>query len=119
VTLTLADLMDQTWPAKLTRQPHAIISTWALHDLGAQRAIADVYARCREVLPVGGMLVNGDFIKPDGIALDYEAGRFEVGTHLDYLRQAGFSDARSLGLFEHNTDAPTAAQNYACLMGVR
>jgi ubiquinone/menaquinone biosynthesis C-methylase UbiE len=32
VTLTKADLMDQSWPKRLTRTPGAIISTWALHD---------------------------------------------------------------------------------------
>ena len=35
VTLTKADLMDQSWPQNLTRTPGAIISTWALHDLGS------------------------------------------------------------------------------------
>jgi len=66
VTLTKADLMNQSWPKNLSRRPGAIISTWALHDLGGQQAVADVYARCYEILPVGGVLVNGDFIKPDG-----------------------------------------------------
>ena len=46
VKLTKADLMDQAWPHSLSRQPGAIVSTWALHDLGGQQAVADVYARC-------------------------------------------------------------------------
>src|SRR5581483_2662742 len=50
VTLTKADLMDQQWPKALSRQPGAIISTWALHDLGSQKAVADVYARAYEAL---------------------------------------------------------------------
>ena len=50
VTLTKADLMDQAWPNSLSAQPAAIISTWALHDLGSQQAVADVYARCYEIL---------------------------------------------------------------------
>jgi hypothetical protein len=37
-----------------------------------------VYARCFETLPKAGVLVNGDFIMPDGTAWDYEAGRFEI-----------------------------------------
>ena len=49
--LTKADLMDQAWPRSLSQQPCAIISTWALHDLGGQEAVANVYARCYEVLP--------------------------------------------------------------------
>ena len=86
VKLTKADLMDQAWPHSLSRQPGAIVSTWALHDLGGQQAVADVYARCHEVLPEGGVLMNGDFIKPDGTSWTYEPGRFEVGRHLELLR---------------------------------
>src|ERR1700735_1273616 len=72
VKLTKADLMDQGWPGALSRQPGAIISTWALHDLGSQAAVADVYGRCCETLPRGGILLNGDFIKPDGTTWAYE-----------------------------------------------
>lgn len=119
VTLTGADLTDQTWSGRLARQPGAIISTWALHDLGSQQAVADVYARCYETLPKGGVLINGDFIKPDGTAWDYEPGRFETGRHLEFLRQAGFADPKLLATYELNTDTPTAAQNYACLIAER
>jgi SAM-dependent methyltransferase len=119
VSLTRADLMDQGWPELLSRRPGAIISTWALHDLGGQQAVADVYARCYDVLPEGGLLLNGDFIKPDGTTWTYEPGRFEVGRHLDLLGQAGFSRSVCLGAFEPNLDTPTAAQNYACLMAVK
>jgi SAM-dependent methyltransferase len=117
--LTKADLMDQAWPRSLSQQPGAIISTWALHDLGGQEAVANVYARCYEVLPKGGILINGDFIKPDGTSWMYEPGRFEVDRHLDLLRLAGFQNPKSLALFEHNLDSPTAAQNYACLIATR
>lgn len=119
VTLTKADLMNQAWPGSLSRQPAAIISTWALHDLGSQQAVAEVYACCHEILPNGGVLINGDFVKPDGTTWEYEAGRFEVHQHLQLLRQAGFENPSSLALFEHNLDNPTAAQNYACLMAVK
>lgn len=119
VTLTKADLKDPTWPEKLSRQPDVIISTWALHDLGSQRAVADVYARCFETLPKGGMLVNGDFIKPDGTTWTFEPGRFEIDRHLELLRQAGFADPTSLAIFERNIDNPTAAQNYACVRATR
>jgi len=119
VTLTKADLMDQTWPATISRQPAAIISTWALHDLGSQQAVADVYARCYEILPQGGVLINGDFIKPDGTAWTYEPGRFETARHLDFMRQAGFEKPMLLASYETNVETPTAAQNYACLFAVR
>ncbi|MBX2854643.1 MAG: class I SAM-dependent methyltransferase [Rhodobacteraceae bacterium] len=116
VVFTNADLTDQSWPGKLSRQPDAVISTWAPHDLGGREPIADVYARCFETLPKGGVLVNGDFIKPDGASWEFEPGRFEIGIHLDFLRQAGFADPKSIVHLEPNTVDPTAAQNYACLV---
>ena len=116
VSFVNADLLDQNWPARLSRPPHAIVSTWALHDLGGRKPIADVYSRCREILSVGGVLVNGDFIKPAGTAWEYEEGRFEIDIHLDMLRQAGFADPRVIEQFEINTVNPTTAQNYACLV---
>ena len=119
VKLTKADLMDQAWPHSLARQPGAVVATWALHDLGGQQAVGDVYARCFEVLPEGGVLLNGDFIKPDGTSWTYEPGRFEVGRHLELLGQAGVKEPASLAMFEHNLDHPTAAQNYACLIAVK
>ncbi|MCB1546397.1 MAG: class I SAM-dependent methyltransferase [Hyphomicrobiaceae bacterium] len=119
VIFTNADLMDQAWPKRLSRRPDAIISTWALHDLGGQQPVADVYRRCHETLPVGGVLVNGDFIKPDGTAWDYEPGRFPIARHLEFLRQAGFADPKSLAHLEPNIETPTAAENYACLVAWR
>jgi SAM-dependent methyltransferase len=119
VTFTEADLMDQCWPTRLARSPQAIISTWSLHDLGSQQAVAEVYARCFETLPKGGILVNGDFIKPDGTAWDYEPGRFEIARHLELLRQAGFASPASLRHFEPEIEEPTSGQNYACLVAAK
>jgi SAM-dependent methyltransferase len=119
VTFTKADLIDQSWPTCLAHSPHAIISTWALHDLGSQQAVADVYARCFETLPKDGVLVNGDFIKPDGTAWEYEAGRFEIARHLELLHQAGFASPISLHHFEPEIDKPTPDQNYACLLATK
>lgn len=119
VTLTSADLLDPGWTNRLSKQPGAIISTWALHDLGSERAIADVYTACHGALPDGGVLINGDFIKPDGTAFEYEGGRISIGRHLDLLKTAGFEDPECLGRFEENTDEPTPANNYACLFAAR
>jgi SAM-dependent methyltransferase len=119
VILTSAGLLDNSWPSKLSRQPVAIISTWALHDLGNLRAVADVYERCFETLPPGGVLVNGDFIKPDGAKQEYEAGRFAIARHFEFLKHAGFADPRCLAHLELNLETPTAGQNYACLVAFR
>ena len=119
VTLTSADLLDYSWPSKLGRQPDAIISTWALHDLGSQQAVAEVYARSFETLPPGGVLVNGDFIKPEGTNLEFEPGRFPIARHFELLAAAGFSDFRCLAELEPNLEDPTAGQNYACLVAQR
>jgi SAM-dependent methyltransferase len=119
LTLTKADLMDQSWPGKLSRTPQAIISTWALHDLGSQQAVADVYARCYETLPEGGVLVNGDFIKPHGTTFDYEPGRFAIDRHLELLRGAGFSAPKCLEHFEPNIEDPKGSENYACFTAMR
>jgi hypothetical protein len=117
--LTKANLMDQAWPARLSRAPGSIISTWALHDLGSQQAVADVYARCFQTLPKGGVLVNGDFIKPVGTSWEYEGGRFEIARHLELLSKAGFSDPKCLCHFEPNIENPGGAENYACMVAVR
>ncbi len=119
VTLTTANLLDNSWPSKLRGRPDAIISTWALHDLGGQQPIADVYRHCHETLAPGGVLVNGDFIKPDGTAFDYEAGRFSVGRHIELLTEAGFADPRCLAELERNLENPTAGENYACIAAIR
>ena len=119
LTLTKADLTDQDWPRRLSQTPGAIISTWALHDLGSQKAVADVYARCYETLPKGSVLINGDFIKPDGTDWEFEPGRFAIGRHIELLRQAGFSDPKSLAHFEPNIEDPKGHENYACLFAVR
>jgi SAM-dependent methyltransferase len=118
VTLTAADLLDNAWPERLSRRPGAIVSTWALHDLGSEQAVADVYRCCHEALPPGGVLVNGDFIKPDGTAHEYEAGRFPIARHLELLRAAGFEAPRCLEHFEPNIETPTTAENYACFVAV-
>lgn len=119
VDLTKADLTDASWPLRLARRPDAIISTWALHDLGSEQAIADVYSRCFGLLPEGGLLVNGDFIKPDGAEMNFEPGRFEIARHLQLLKAASFADPASLRHFEPETAQPTAAQNYACLIATK
>ena len=119
VTLTSADFLDNSWPSRLSQQPGAMISTWALHDLGSLQAAKNVYKRCYETLPPGGVLVNGDFIKPDGTPFEYEPGRFPISRHLNLLKDVGFSDPLCLAYLEPNIENPTSAENYACLTAIR
>ena len=115
VAFTQADLLVDGWWQALDGPVDAIVSTWALHDLGGRDRVGHVYAGCAKALGHRGLLLNGDFIKPDGAMQEYEPGRFPIATHLDLLRRAGFEQAECLRVFEEELEAPTPAQNYACL----
>ena len=115
VTYKQADLVEEAWEDSVTEPVHAIVSTWALHDLGSPKNINTVYERSYRALDNDGILVNGDFIKPTEVAQEFEKGRFYVAKHLELLGNAGFLNARCLSLFEEEIENPTPAQNYACI----
>jgi len=115
---TRADLLANAWWEALDGPVDAIVSTWALHDLGGQAQVEHVYTGCARVLASRGLLLNGDFIKPDGARQEYEPGRFPIATHIDMLRRVGFETAECLRVFEEELAAPTPAQNYACFRAV-
>jgi len=115
ITYTLADLVNEAWEENVYKPVHAVVSTWALHDLGSQKNINKVYERSYSALDRGGILVNGDFIKPMGAKQKFEGGRFCVTKHLELLSNVGFSNANCLSLFEEEIESPTPAQNYACI----
>ena len=119
VTLTTGDLVQGDWTTCVQRPVGAIVSTWALHDLGAEERTAKVYADCYRLLEPGGILLNGDFVKPEDTTHDYEPGRFTVPRHLELLAAAGFSGCQCLGFWEKELKAPTTAHNYACLLAVK
>ena len=79
---------------------------------------ARVYRACRNILPKDGVLLNGDFVKPEGTRHEFERGRFSVLRHLELLSEAGFSEAHCLVYLEKELEAPTSAQNYACFRAV-
>ncbi len=118
VSYVQADLLEADWWADLPGPVDAVVSTWALHDLGSQENVESVYRRSAELLRDGGVLLNGDFIKPDQAVFEYEPGRFEIARHLELLRRVGFGDAQCLVVLEKELEAPTAAQNYACFRGL-
>lgn len=113
-----ADLVKDKWWTEIPGPVNAIVSTWALHDLGSRESVEVVYKSCVQVLQDGGILLNGDFIKPDGAIYEYEPGRFEIEKHIDMLRRVGFKSAECMVVLEEELESPTAAQNYACLKGV-
>ena len=119
VVFTQADLLGTAWRQDLAGSADAVVSTWALHDLGDPACVERVYAGCAQALGARGLLLNGDFIKPDGTEHEYEPGRFGIATHLGLLRRVGFEAAECLRVFEEELQAPTAAQNYACFRGIR
>ena len=118
IVYTQADLIREDWTARLTQTPGAIVSTWALHDLGGETHIAAVYRQARNALPNGGLLLNGDFVKPDESRFAYEPGRITPTRHEELLREAGFQDVARLAYLEKDVENPTSANNYACFVGV-
>ena len=118
VTYVQADLVKDNWWAGIPAPVNALISTWALHDLGSQENVEVVYKDCAQVLQDGGILLNGDFIKPDKVRFEYEPGRFEIAKHIEILRRVGFKNAECLLVMEEEIESPTSAQNYACFKGV-
>ena len=119
VTYIQADLIKDDWWAKIPGPVNAIVSTWALHDLGSPENVETVYRSCVHALRDGGMLLNGDFIKPDRAIYEYEPGRFAIAKHLEMLRRVGFDGAECLVVLEEEIEAPTSAQNYACFKAVK
>ncbi len=113
-----ADLVKEAWWTGISAPISAIISTWALHDLGSQENVEIVCKSCAQALKDDGLFLNGDFIKPDQAIYEYEPGRFEIAKHLELLNRAGFKHAECLVVLEEEIEAPTSAQNYACFKGV-
>lgn len=118
VAYVQADLVKDNWWTGIPAPVNAIVSTWTLHDLGSQENVEVVYTCCAQVLQDGGVLLNGDFIKPDKATYEYEPGRFEIARHIEMLHRVGFKNAKCLVLLEEEIESPTAAQNYACFKGV-
>ena len=115
VSYIQSDLVKDNWWTGIPQPINAIVSTWSLHDLASQGNIEVVYKYCAQVLhDSGGVLLNGDFIKPDKAIYEYEPGRFEIAGHIDMLHRVGFKNAKCLVFLEEEIESPTAAQNYAC-----
>jgi len=114
ITFTAADLTDPNWIKEVSQSPKVVVTTWALHDLFTQDNIHSVYQNTYQLLESGGIFLNGDFIKPDKVKVEYEGGRIEIKTHLDLLQSVGFQSANCLKEFEKDIEHPTTANNYAC-----
>ena len=113
-----ADLVKDKWWTDIAVPVNAIVSTWALHDLASQKNVEIVYKSCSHILQGNGLLLNGDFIKPDEAIYKYEPGRFEIARHIEMLQHVGFKSAECLIVLEEEITSPTAAQNYACFKAV-
>ena len=115
VSYTQADLVQTAWEENISKPVDAVISTWALHDLGSPENTNRVYQRSYSALESRGVLLNGDFIKPEGAKQVFEAGRFHIDKHFELLTNIGFRNVSCLSLFEEEIENPTPAQNYACI----
>jgi SAM-dependent methyltransferase len=118
LTLTYVNLLNPDWASQLEHPIGAFLSSWTLHDLGGERETSRIYQDCHDHLATGGILLNGDFVKPAGTQLEFEPGRFPIDRHLDLLRAAGFRAASCLAFLEQELENPTSAQNYACLEAI-
>jgi SAM-dependent methyltransferase len=118
VRFTQAHLVEDYWERSMSRPVGAIVSTWTLHDLGGEASISAVYRKCKFVLPSQAILLNGDFIKPEGATFKYEPGRFPAERHIEILSDLEFYEVECLGIFELELENPTPAQNYACFKAV-
>ena len=114
VVYTQADLTNTSWTERISQAPKAVVSTWALHDLFSSKNIEFVYRKTKSILQPNGVLLNGDFIKPEDSTFEYEGGRIKPSVHLNLLDEVGFHSAVCLKEFEKNVLNPTTANNYAC-----
>ena len=117
VTYQQIDLTSPSWQDEIKGDYSAVVSTWALHDLGGKVAIRAVYQAAQKLLADNGLILNADFIKPQGLEIDFEAGRLLISEHLLYLKDAGFSEVECTKEFEINREEPASHNNYACLKG--
>ena len=116
--LMQADISAPGWEGAIPGQVGAVVTTWALHDLGGEAATLAVYKAARALLKRGGLFFNGDFVRPEGAAVEFEPGRFTVERHLKLLGIAGFEEAESLGYWERELVNPLPSQNYTCFKAV-
>lgn len=111
------DLTTDNWKDKITKKSTIIISTWTLHDLFSEENIKKVYQNAFELLPENGLLLNGDFIKPENTKFEYESGRISIQSHLNVLNEIGFSNSKAMKEFDINIEKPATSNNYALLYG--
>jgi len=114
VTLTQADITNPEWTMSVSEEPKVVVSTWALHDLTSKHHIKSVYQSVCKILAPQGILLNGDFIKPESSQHEYEHGRIRPSEHLELLEQSGFQSWECLKHFEVNVQSPTTSNNYSC-----
>jgi len=67
----------------------------------------------------GGILLNGDFVKPEELDCEYEAGRIKPSEHLELLAAAGFKSAICVKEFEKDITNPTTSNNYSYFKAVK
>ena len=113
------DLLNENWIKQIDCPMQSIVSTWALHDLGSRNSISSVYKMSFKILKNNGVILNGDFVKPEETKFLYEAGRITVTEHLSMLESSGFSSPECLYFFEKELEQPNSANNYALLKAIK
>lgn len=85
--------LQESWSAKLSQQPQAIVSSSAIHHLEPAEKQA-LYKQVADALPAGGLFLNGDEVRPESDA-EYRA---TMERWADFMR-AGMSSGKIPAIF--------------------
>lgn len=93
VEFVVSDLRSPDWVDVLDGDFDAVVSSIALHNVRDPDRVRAIYEEWRPLVRDGGRVANLDYVFPG----------LDVDTQLDWLRAAGFHDARCP--FEHERQA--------------
>ena len=86
-----ANLNADGWLAEITGDVDAFISLQSMHDLGDERRVTRIYREAYELLSVGGLFLNADFVVAPDVFNDQDPGRLSVARHFEALRASGYA----------------------------
>ncbi|NKB98847.1 MAG: methyltransferase domain-containing protein [Pseudomonadales bacterium] len=88
--------LSRPWSEGYENSFSAVYSLQSVHDFGGREALTSTYQEIASVLEPGGIVLNADFVVPFPQDKDDSPRRFPVETHLQILRECGFTQATVL-----------------------